>query len=213
MTDIPRAHASFPTGRYRFGFEFDTVESSIVHSSGQCWHNMFNNAVVVKGYPILSRAEAGTGMEVSLNVMAGLARADRLDQFGGATLIKGFSSLLIPMKKSEDSIIWHLIYNSDGSRISYLNKILSHVGPVTTLDVGNFRHILGWCAEAQFYAGKNIHSLLSTDRLLMQSYRVRSSQLHRRCVRAHKATRGRCSCRSIRVSWERHCGRQRIRSW
>ena len=116
---------------------------------------MFVDAVVVKGYPILSRAEAGTGMEVPLNIMAGLARTDQLDQFGGATFIKGFSSLLIPVKKNKDSIVWHLIYNSDGSRISYLHKILSHIGLVTTLDLGNFRHILGWCAEAEFYAGKS----------------------------------------------------------
>ncbi|KAH8172227.1 Pfs domain protein [Sarocladium implicatum] len=140
---------------YEIGFRFDGIRRSVDQTNGQCWHDMFRNAVVVKGYPILSRAEAQTGMEVPLNIMAGLARTDLLDQFGGATFIKGFSSLLIPVRRAKDSIIWHLIYNSDGRRISYVHKILSHLGLVTTLDLANFRHILGWCAEAEFYAGSS----------------------------------------------------------
>jgi hypothetical protein len=85
---------------------------------------MFMHAVVVKGYPILARSDAGIGMEVPLNTMAGLTRADCLDQFGEAMFLKGFWSLLIPIKKAKDSIIRHVVYNADEHRNSYVHNVL-----------------------------------------------------------------------------------------
>ncbi|KAL6849042.1 hypothetical protein ACO1O0_008572 [Amphichorda felina] len=89
--------------------------------NGQCWHDIFKNPVIVKGYPIPQRPEWSTGLEIPLNMMAGLARSQRLDRFRDKLYIKGFSTMLVPTKQIGDVICWHMIYNKDGSRISYLD--------------------------------------------------------------------------------------------
>ncbi|KAI9727443.1 MAG: hypothetical protein M1834_008387 [Cirrosporium novae-zelandiae] len=44
------------------------------HSNDQYWYNMFRNPIVVQGYPILHRPKSNTGLEISLNMKAGLIR-------------------------------------------------------------------------------------------------------------------------------------------
>jgi hypothetical protein len=139
---------------YRFESHFDDVELSPNTTNGKCWQGMFLNPIVVKGYPIPFRTKAGTGMEIPLNMMAGLARSEQVDVFNRKTLIKGFSTLLVLTKRTENTIFWHLIYNKDGSRISYLQSAVTHAENVTNVDLGSLRHVLGWCSEAKFYAGR-----------------------------------------------------------
>lgn len=138
---------------YRFEFALEAVPQSPRNSNGQCWNDIFRNPVIVKGYPIPQRVEWNTGLEVSLNIMAGLARTQRVDRFKEKVYIKGFSTLLVPTKRSEDILCWHLIYNRDGSRISYLDDYLHQEQYIGRLDLENLRHVLGWCSEARFYAG------------------------------------------------------------
>lgn len=115
---------------------------------------MFRNPVLVKGYPIPNRAEWHTGLEIPLNVMAGLARGDQLDRFNERVYIKGFSTLLIPTRQRGDILSWHMIYNRDGSRISFLDDSMDQEQHIGHLDFSSLRHVLGWCSEARFYAGK-----------------------------------------------------------
>ncbi|VUC36652.1 unnamed protein product [Clonostachys rosea] len=134
------------------GFTMEEVPQTPASANGQCWHDIFRNPVVVKGYPILRRAEQNTGLEVSLNVMAGLARTQRVDHFNGKIYIKGFSTMLIPTRRNKDILCWHLIYNKDGSRISYLDDNVGLEQDITDLNLEGLRHILGWCSEAQVLA-------------------------------------------------------------
>lgn len=124
-------------------------------SKGQCWHSMFRNPVVVKGYPIPRRSEPNTGLEIPLNMMAGLGRTQRINTFKGKLFIKGFSTMLVPTKHSGGLLIWHLLYNKDGNRISYLEDIDSHIGNISTSDLETARHILGWSSEIKYCAGRN----------------------------------------------------------
>lgn len=140
---------------YKIGFSIDAVQKSVDTASCQCWHDMFLNPMIVKGYPIPSRVESNTGMEIPLNVMAGLARSEQVDRFNGKTFIKGFSTLLVPAKRIGDMLLWHLLYKKDGSRISYLDSTATHAEDVSSLDLGSLQHVLGWCSEAQFYSGKS----------------------------------------------------------
>ncbi|KAF5678711.1 nucleoside phosphorylase [Fusarium heterosporum] len=82
------------------GFIMEPVPSPRQFSNGHCWHNMFRNAILVRGYPIKSRTEQNTGLDIPLHLMAGLARAQRVDCFKDKVDIKGFSAMLIPTKKS-----------------------------------------------------------------------------------------------------------------
>ncbi|RYP58420.1 hypothetical protein DL769_008959 [Monosporascus sp. CRB-8-3] len=122
-------------------------------SNGQCWHNMFRNPVVVTGYPILRRSEPDTGLEIPLNIMVGLTRTQRANTFNGKLFIKGFSTMLIPTKRNGDLLVWHLLYNQDGNRISYLENTGPHAENVSIFDLETARHILGWCSEVKFFAG------------------------------------------------------------
>lgn len=125
-------------------------------TNGQCWHNMFRNPVVVKGYPISRRSELETGLEIPLNLMAGLTGTERVNRFNGKLFIKGFSSMLVPTKHNGDVLMWHLLYNQDKTRISYLDVTVPHAANISVSDLETSRHVLGWCSEGKYYAGKNI---------------------------------------------------------
>jgi hypothetical protein len=137
-------------------FTVQEVENHFEAPDGQCWHNMFRNPVVVKGYPIPRRTTLDTGLEIPLNIMAGLARTQRANTFNGTIFIKGFSTMLVPTNLSGDMLIWHLLYNKDGSRISYLDNTVAHVVDVSISYLENARHVVGWCSEVKNYAGMDM---------------------------------------------------------
>ncbi|KAI0446019.1 hypothetical protein F4803DRAFT_569193 [Xylaria telfairii] len=114
------------------------------HSTGQCWHDLFKNAMIVQGYPIPRRSRENTGLEIPLDILSALLQAPQITTFGSRTFLKGFSSMLILMDQTEDSVIWHLDFNRDGSSISYLDASK----PPFTEGIG-FED----CLNAKFYTG------------------------------------------------------------
>ncbi|KAF5642474.1 nucleoside phosphorylase [Fusarium tjaetaba] len=150
------------------GFELEQLLEPPDNENGHCWHGIFRNPVVVNGFPILPKLERNTGLEMPLNIMAGLARADRVDQFDDKVYIKGFSTMLVPTKQVKEVVYWHLIYKEDGSRISYLDDNLDRDAFAGSSDLTTLRHVLGWCSEARFYAGSS-----------QAQYHVRHSELPR----------------------------------
>ncbi|KAK1253048.1 hypothetical protein MKX08_004235 [Trichoderma sp. CBMAI-0020] len=149
---LPIKSIFIPPVKFKIGFR-DEIQQDSSRLNGKCWHNLFKNPMVVKGYPIPARVDTGTGAEIPLNIMAGLARTQRVDCFKGMTFIKSFSTLLVPTKRTGDTIFWHLFYNKDGHRISYLDSTITSLGYPKSLDLEQCRHVLGWCEEARFYAG------------------------------------------------------------
>ncbi|KOC15945.1 hypothetical protein AFLA70_169g002231 [Aspergillus flavus AF70] len=147
-----------PITRISCGIDFklnDQQQANPPLSVGQCWHHLFRNPIVVTGFPIPYRSRQGTGLEIPLNILAGIIHASRVDAFRDKLFIKGFSSLLIPTEhiRDQNQIMWHLRYNVRGDRISYLDGIESHAGHITLADLESSRHILGWCLDARCYAG------------------------------------------------------------
>lgn len=137
----------------KIGFTMEQMKY-LTPSNGQCWHNMFNNPVVVKGYPIPYRSVETPGLELPLNMMAGLAQTSRADTFNGKLFIKGFSTMLIPTKCSGVLVNWHLLYNKDGNRLSYLNNNSPHAEEVGAVHLELLRQVIGWCLEVKINAGK-----------------------------------------------------------
>lgn len=155
---IPNTASSTPSSTfviYEIEFAMEMVPQSLPAANGQCWHDIFRNPVVVRGYPIPRRLEWNTGLEISLNIMAGLARTRRVNRFKQKVYIKGFSTMLVTTKKNTDTISWHLIYNKNGDYISYLDDNQDQDQHIGQLDLENYRHVLGWCSEAKLYAGKH----------------------------------------------------------
>lgn len=142
---------SSPVIKIDFAFEEEKAQPD---SEGQCWHSLFRNPVIVRGFPIVERDPPLSGLEIPLHIMAGLVQATRGYAFDETMILKGFSSMLVPTKQSNDVILWHHFFHKDGSRITYLERGLS------TLRVSNFsklqasRHIVGWCTRARNCAGR-----------------------------------------------------------
>ncbi|KAF3314749.1 hypothetical protein TWF173_004559 [Orbilia oligospora] len=66
------ANSNLPTFSFRLHFSAEEREQNTIPLNGQCWHNMFRNPMVVKGYPIPWRFNLKTKLEVPLKIMAGL---------------------------------------------------------------------------------------------------------------------------------------------
>ncbi|GLA68590.1 hypothetical protein AtubIFM55763_005331 [Aspergillus tubingensis] len=177
------------------GIDFKCEDQEQASSSpplGQCWHHLFRNPTVVMGFPIPYRSRQNTGLEIPLNILAGLAQATQVDVFSDKLFIKGFSSLLIPTEyiRDQDQMMWHLRYNVHRDRISYLDGIGAHVGHITLADLESSRHILGWCSDAKFYAdltdikvpentfnpSSAMEVLLNHDNLSLKLYHAKQSQ-------------------------------------
>ena len=121
---------------------------------GQCWHSLFRNPVIVRGFPILERVSSLCGLEIPLHIMAELVQTTRARVFDETVILKGFSSMLVPVGQSDEVTLWHHFFHADGTRITYLERGLS------TLRISNFsklqatRHIVGWCLHAKYHAGR-----------------------------------------------------------
>ena len=144
----------------QFKIDFTIEEPELTQQSpetpnGQCWHSMFRNPVIVKGYPIPPKPEPYLGLEIPLNIMAGLIHTRRVNTFDGKLFLKGFSSMLIPTQYTKDLFMWHFIYHSDGTRISYLESSASHAEGIAISDLTEARHFVGWCTNVKMNAGKD----------------------------------------------------------
>ncbi|RTE75703.1 hypothetical protein BHE90_009827 [Fusarium euwallaceae] len=124
-------------------FDFQPCQEQSGAVNGYCWHDMFRNAVIVRGFPILRRSESNTGLEMPLSLMALLTRTRYVEEFGWKMYIKGFSTMLVPTKRSDGMIYWHLLFNKNPEdRISYLDCSIEHA-MVQKADLETSRHVLG----------------------------------------------------------------------
>jgi hypothetical protein len=60
-----------------------------VQRNSSCRRSLFRNPIIVEGYPILSRNNEEKGLEIPLNIMAGLGQASRVTNFGGVLSSNG----------------------------------------------------------------------------------------------------------------------------
>jgi hypothetical protein len=143
-----------PTFFCNIKFNLDAFDISGEISNGQCWHQLFRNPVIVKGYPILRRPMSNVGLEVSLDVLASLAGTRYINTFNSQLFIKGFSTMLIPTRHSDNILFWHLLCNKNGDRISYLDGKDINTDNVSLSDLDKSRHILGWSSRVKHLVGK-----------------------------------------------------------
>lgn len=114
------------------------------------WVGLFGSKVIVKDFPIPSRGKKGPdGLEIPLEMMAGQIQANRVTCFDGRIYIKGFSALFAPSRLEGDLVVWHMLYNDDGSRISYLEiPVDKSVKELDINGLGCKRHIVESCSTA-----------------------------------------------------------------
>jgi hypothetical protein len=122
-----------------------------------CWHDLFVNPVIAYGFPISNRADE-VGLEIPIQMMAALAGASHAVEYGGGILLKGFSSMLVPLKRSGDSIQWHFIRNEDDSRLPFceVDKRCPGRALLDTVDlksISTTRAFLGWWGTTNTHLG------------------------------------------------------------
>lgn len=146
---------SFPLDLiFRVTFRLGTKVETGTVTNGQCWHDLFRNPILVTGYPVPERSREKSGLEIPLDMMAALVQTKQVNTFRGKLFLKGFSTMLVPTDQHANMFFWHIVYNDDGSRISYLNAPTLHLADLSVSDILDARHVVGWCSEAKFNAGK-----------------------------------------------------------
>jgi hypothetical protein len=136
-------------------YDIHPSDDNFTQSNRQCWRDMLQNPVVVYGYPILRRPQPQPGLEIPLNVMAALLDEERVNPFQNRLYIKGFNAMLVPTKRFDNLLLWHLLLNKDESHISYLDSKSVETDETTRLaDLETHRHIVGWCSNATYHAGE-----------------------------------------------------------
>jgi hypothetical protein len=91
----------------------------LISTEKSCWMPLFLNPVIARGWPVPPRDNAEIGLEIPLQLMAELAGAYHAVEFEGGILMKGFSTILVPVECHNGSIQWHLIYNDTETSIQY----------------------------------------------------------------------------------------------
>lgn len=137
-------------------FTSEDIEAELLQRKNVCWRKLFQNPVIADGYPVCARGPGEEGLELLLQMMLLLGQAPWITLYEGATMLKGFNSLFVPMACPGSSIFWHFLLDQDGSRLSY-NRGLEEIMEVYALDDATLqsrRHFVGWTPAADILAGK-----------------------------------------------------------
>ena len=75
--------------------------------------------------------------------------------FEGMFLLKGYNSICVPTARRGSSVLWHLLVNRDGSRMTY-SACTQHarLSSFTQAIFHGARHFIGWTANAEVIAGR-----------------------------------------------------------
>jgi hypothetical protein len=134
-------------------FEVRAPDMMGTKGPGRCWHDMFTNPILVGGYPICSKPESGLGIEMPLDLLAGLVGASQVVGIQGKVVLKGFATMLVAVKRLGDLLIWHFLFDEEGKRISYLDFALKEACDMNVHQLDDVRHVVGWSRDSSYYAG------------------------------------------------------------
>jgi hypothetical protein len=159
-SQLPREFATADGSIFNFYIRSRTheVDDNVTQRNSQCWCNLFQNPVLVYGYPILRRPQHQPGLEIPLNVMMALLDEERINIFHNRLYIKGFNAMLVPTKSFDGLLLWHLLLNEDESHISYFDSKSVETDEMIHLsELEAHRHIVGWCSDVIYYAGEKFN--------------------------------------------------------
>ncbi|PQE07314.1 pfs domain protein [Rutstroemia sp. NJR-2017a WRK4] len=152
----------------RFLMEFSVT--SLGDEENSCWHDLFFNPVIAYNFPIEER-HFGNGLEIPIHMMAALGGASQAVEFDGGIVIKGFSSMFVPLKRVGDSIQWHYIKKEDDTRFPY-SEVNHHCPGRALLENVDFKSLtttrafLGWWGNITSHLGTadaNYHNIDWSD--------------------------------------------------
>lgn len=154
--DPCNASEVMPLRTKRFSINFSFHQKPDLHSEtdGCCWFGLFQNPVLVEGYPVTRRSSTSPGLEIPLEILAELLETRSVTAFGSTLCIKGFAAIVAARERVGDAVIWHALYTNKGTRISYLDdRVRPTSEDIRPGDLVRFRHIVGWCSKVTTYTG------------------------------------------------------------
>jgi hypothetical protein len=132
----------------------EPVSGSIAEKDSTCWLGLFNNPTIAEKFPIRQRTHGEKGLEISLDILYTLAETRYATAYDGGLILKGHCTLLVPVRRQGESIIWHFISRSDGERIPYYDfrehcpeRLSIDEFDVESLVSDNLRHFVGWTSR------------------------------------------------------------------
>lgn len=136
-------------------FDIETQISSEgqTNSPGSCWNGLFTRFAFVEGYPILRRPQLHLGLEMSLEIAAKILDTLYLQEFANKIFLKGVSSIVAPVKRVGNILVWHAKHDAVGKRISYNIFDPSEILSIGLQDIEQMRHIFGWCCDVKNSCG------------------------------------------------------------
>nr|XP_036584029.1 uncharacterized protein CTRU02_06160 [Colletotrichum truncatum]KAF6793288.1 hypothetical protein CTRU02_06160 [Colletotrichum truncatum] len=124
-----------------------------------CWLNLVSfDAVIAKGFPVPQRQEE-KGIEIPLAVLAQMAGIQHAVEFMGGFVMKGPTSMLVPISRNADIIQWHLVSSPNHrQRLSYAEGVSqcrhrALVDQVSLEALYSSRAIVGWWRQARTRLG------------------------------------------------------------
>lgn len=160
-------------------FDIGTSYEDLVSAEDSCWLPLFGNAVIAHGFPIPERGEE-MGLEVGLDLMAALSGARHAVEYQNSVVLKGFSTMLLPVGKTADRVQWHLARSRDEDEpISYKTGIAQckeRVGldQLDVVSLMNTRAIVGWCSSAETDLGSPHYDYANIDYSKARAARLES---------------------------------------
>ncbi|TVY88680.1 hypothetical protein LAWI1_G006923 [Lachnellula willkommii] len=153
---------------FRFGIKFSV--HPLLEEEKSCWHGLFFDPVIAYGFPINIRNH-GQGLEIPIRMMSAIVGASQAVEFDGGLLLKGFSSMLVPLKRVGSSVQWHYIRNEDDSRLPYWEVDNQCPGRALLNDVDydaltTTRAFVGWWSTTTTHLGTadtNYHNIDWSD--------------------------------------------------
>ncbi|KAK2801995.1 hypothetical protein FQN50_007553 [Emmonsiellopsis sp. PD_5] len=125
-----------------------------------CWLPMFGECLITTDFPIPERHDE-IGLEIDINLAANLIGVLHAFELEGGIVLKGYSSMLIPVKRSEDRIQWHLVTSGKKeTRLSYADglkkcKKRALLREVDFESLMSTRAFIGWCPAADTLLGSD----------------------------------------------------------
>ncbi|KAK3312310.1 hypothetical protein B0H66DRAFT_608585 [Apodospora peruviana] len=145
---------------------FDAAdEEPIPLINGLCWRAIFNNPIVVQGFPIRRRPEGLEGLEAPLSIIGRLLGTRYLTHFKNQTFMKGFNAMIFPTRREGRIVMWHVILGQDDQHVEYTDPGVALAAGSSKAGVADdfklldlsepddYRHIIGWCQRVQSRVG------------------------------------------------------------
>jgi hypothetical protein len=115
-------------------------------STPKSWQLLGRNPCIARGFPIPRRDQQQKGVEVPFTLMADLGCANSLNIYDDQLILKGISSMYVPVESGSSSLTWHFFPGVKKQRISWNKAFEKALFPrrthVPTLDIKDWRHFV-----------------------------------------------------------------------